>query len=209
MKKKELEIVLSGLKTFNKQKLNLEQYQTEAHIAADFLWYVFMQGDIEGKIVGDFGCGNGILGIGALLLGAKKVYFLDIDNDAIRIAKENVKLLEERFIFNKIFVNKNIGEFKNKVDLVLQNPPFGVKKTHADKPFLLQAMKCGKKIYSFHKIETKDFIEKFVKNEGKKIKFLKKYDFPLRKGKGAVPKGYAFWKKNLHTVNVGVWVIEA
>lgn len=209
MKKKELEIILSGLETFGRQKLNLEQYQTEAHIASDFLWNVFMGGDIENKVIADFGCGNGILGIGALLLGAKKVYFLDIDKDAIQIAKRNVKNLEEKFIFNKTFMNKSVSDFNSKVDTVLQNPPFGVKRTHADKPFLLKAMKCGKKIYSFHKLETKNFIVDFVKNEGARIKFVKRYDFPLRKGRGAVPKGYAFWKKNLYYVNVGVWAIEA
>ena len=77
MKKKEIEIILSGLRTFDKQKLSLEQYQTESHIVADLLWHAFMQRDIEGKVVADFGCGNGVFGIGALLLAAEKVFFVD------------------------------------------------------------------------------------------------------------------------------------
>ncbi len=36
----------------------------------------------------DYGCGSGILGVAALLLGAKKVYATDIDPQAV-LAKLN------------------------------------------------------------------------------------------------------------------------
>ena len=208
MKKKDVEIILSGMKTFLKQKLDLEQYQTESHIAADLLWIAFMRGDIKGKTIGDLGCGNGIFGIGALMLGAKKVYFLDVDEEAIKVARENLKLLEAKLgkKFKSSFSSKNINSFSNNVDLIIQNPPFGVKKSHADKPFLLRAMKHAKKVYTFHKMETKKFVESFVKDQGHNVSFLKKYEFPLRKGKNS--RGYAFWKKNVHFVDVGVWIIE-
>ncbi len=208
MKKKDVEIILSGLETFKKQKLNLEQYQTEAHITADLLWFAFMNGDIEGKVVADLGCGNGVFGIGALLLGAKKVIFLDVDKEAMNLAKKNAAAVE-RIVEGKLtksFSNKSVSSFNRKVDTVIQNPPFGVKKTHADKPFLLKAMKYAEKVYTFHKFETRRFVEKFVLDEGWKIKLVKKYKFPLRKGKNE--QGYAFWKKQLHNVNVGVWLIE-
>lgn len=39
--------------------------------------------------VADIGCGSGILGIGAVLLGAKKVYAVDIDPLAVRAARSN------------------------------------------------------------------------------------------------------------------------
>ena len=207
MKKKDLEILLSRLKSFEKQRLDLEQYQTEAGIAADLLWYAYMQGDVEGKVVADLGCGNGVFGVGALILGAEKVYFLDLDATAIKIAKENVAKIESIFNvkFKKSFSNSNVNSFNKKVDLVIQNPPFGVKKTHADKPFLIKAMKCAKKIYTFHKMETRKFVENFVNDEGWKIKFVKMYKFPLRRGK--TNKGYSFWKKDVHYVDVGVWMI--
>ncbi len=211
MKKKDLEIILSGLNTFEKQQLNLEQYQTESHIAADLLWHAFMQGDVEGKIVADLGCGNGVFGIGALILGAKKVVFLDVDESAIKIAKENTASVE-RILDRKLtktFLNKEINKFNNNVDLVIQNPPFGVRKSHADKPFLLKAMKNSTKIYTFHKLETANFVENFVRDEGYGIQLVKKYKFPLRKGKNGKNKGYAFWKKDLYHVNVGVWLIDA
>lgn len=40
----------------------------------------------------DIGCGSGILGIGAALLGSKKVIGVDIDNVAVKIANENAKI---------------------------------------------------------------------------------------------------------------------
>jgi len=40
----------------------------------------------------DYGCGSGILGIAAILLGAKKVLAIDNDYQAINITKENAEL---------------------------------------------------------------------------------------------------------------------
>ena len=47
----------------------------------------------------DMGCGSGILSIAALLLGAKNCVGVDIDENAVRIAKENAEL-------NKIYDDK-------------------------------------------------------------------------------------------------------
>lgn len=44
---------------------------------------------LAGKTVIDYGCGSGILGIGALLLGAKQVYAVDIDPQAVLATKQN------------------------------------------------------------------------------------------------------------------------
>jgi ribosomal protein L11 methyltransferase len=43
-------------------------------------------------VVADIGCGSGILSIGAVLLGAKKVYGVDIDPLAVQAARSNRKL---------------------------------------------------------------------------------------------------------------------
>lgn len=47
--------------------------------------------NVEGRDVIDVGCGSGILGIGAKLCGAKSVYMCDIDDQAVRFARENAK----------------------------------------------------------------------------------------------------------------------
>ncbi len=46
----------------------------------------------DGAVIADIGCGSGILSIGALLLGAKKVYAVDTDPLAVRSTGENLTL---------------------------------------------------------------------------------------------------------------------
>jgi ribosomal protein L11 methyltransferase len=47
---------------------------------------------IETDSIADIGCGSGILSIAALMLGAKKVYAVDIDILAVISTKENIEL---------------------------------------------------------------------------------------------------------------------
>lgn len=47
--------------------------------------------DLENKIVVDYGCGSGILGIAALLLGAREVIAIDNDPQALLATVENAK----------------------------------------------------------------------------------------------------------------------
>ncbi|MDD7458087.1 MAG: 50S ribosomal protein L11 methyltransferase, partial [Clostridia bacterium] len=48
--------------------------------------------DLSEKVVADVGTGSGILGIGAIRLGAKYCYMYDIDSQCIETATENAKL---------------------------------------------------------------------------------------------------------------------
>ena len=195
MNKKKLAISLSKLKCF-KGDASLEQYSTDSEIAADLLWYAFLHGDIEGKTILDLGCGNGILGIGALLLGAKRVYFLDIDKDALNLAKENAKSFK-----NASFFCCDVREFDKKIDVVIENPPFGVQKEHADKVFLEKAMGISEKIYSFHKIESADFINALAADYNFRVKEVLEYDFFLKRSMN-------FHKKDKYKVRVGCWILE-
>eukprot|EP00271_Cylindrocystis_brebissonii_P016581 TRINITY_DN4044_c0_g1_i1.p3 TRINITY_DN4044_c0_g1~~TRINITY_DN4044_c0_g1_i1.p3 ORF type:complete len:109 (-),score=29.80 TRINITY_DN4044_c0_g1_i1:1827-2153(-) len=95
LKLKQLESYLGGLQQFEKLKVELEQYPTGAHIAANMLYMVqSMYGDLEERTVLDLGCGCGILGIGAAMLGAEHVMGVDIDEDALSIAQENCAEME-------------------------------------------------------------------------------------------------------------------
>lgn len=47
--------------------------------------------DLQGECVIDYGCGSGILGIAALLLGAEKVIGVDIDPQALQATKDNLE----------------------------------------------------------------------------------------------------------------------
>ena len=47
--------------------------------------------DLKNKIIIDYGTGSGILAIAAMKLGAKKVYAIDIDTQALQAVEENAK----------------------------------------------------------------------------------------------------------------------
>ena len=47
--------------------------------------------DLVGKTIIDYGCGSGILGIAALLLGAEKVIAVDIDPQALLASRDNAQ----------------------------------------------------------------------------------------------------------------------
>lgn len=49
------------------------------------------QQDLNGKTVIDYGCGSGILGIAALLLGAEKVIAIDNDPQALLASRDNAQ----------------------------------------------------------------------------------------------------------------------
>jgi len=203
MNKKELELILSQVAEFDDPKVKLEQYATDATIAADCLWNAFSDKNIKSKVIADLGAGPGIFGLGALILGAKKVYFVEIDKNAIKLAKQNLKKVESIVgkKLNTEFFNMDIKEFTKKVDVVIQNPPFGVKETHIDKLFLIQAMEISKKIYSFHKLSTKDFVKKFVAENNYQVVKTYKYSFPLKQ---------EFWFHTLRVkhIDVGCWYLK-
>src|SRR3989344_1633676 len=196
--KNQLEIYLSKLNQVSYPKVELEQYPTPGNIAAEVLWYAYMNNDIKNKIVADLGCGNGILGIGAALLGAKKLFFLDSDPTSLLIAKKNFNSLN---LSNALFLREDVKNFRNKVDTIIQNPPFGVQNEHADREFLLKAFEISNRIYSFHKLESKSFIEALIRNTHFKLKEVLKFDFPLKKSQ-------EFHEKKVHLVQVGCFILQ-
>jgi len=176
-----LAIALSGLEAFIEPKVRAEQYPTDAEIAAEVLWNMKMCSDI-GKVSVDLGCGTGILGIGLLLLGDVRVYFVDSDANAIKVAKRNLAKTESEYNMpgKAIFLCQDIKDFNDNVDLAVQNPPFGTKVKHMDKIFLEKAFEVSNLVYSFHKTETKDFINKLSTENGFDVTHIWDFDFPLK-----------------------------
>jgi putative methylase len=142
------------------------------------LWSAYMQGDIEGKTIADLGCGTGILGIGALLLGARIVFFVDTDTAALAVLGSNLYRVGAKKGFKVI--NDDIANFCDKVDVVLQNPPFGTRREHADKAFLEKAVSIAETIYSFHKTSTARFVEAFARDNRLRIANRWDFSFPLK-----------------------------
>ncbi len=190
-----LAIELSKIPAFKRPKFKLEQYSTPSEIAADMLWTMHMRGQIEGKVIADLGCGTGILGIGALLLGAKKVYFVDIDSHAIDLAKEN------KVDGEKTFLNIDVDDFHEEADSVIMNPPFGIKQKHADKRFLEKAMEISGSITSLHKSESETFIRKLSQDRGFAVEGIVHYSYQL-------PATMEYHRKRMEKIEVGCWFLK-
>ena len=192
--------MLSRLAVFENPKLMMEQYATDSEATAEALWFAYMSGDIAGKIIADFGCGTGLFGIATLLLGACKVYFVDIDSEALRIAGQNITTAAPT-VRNFEIINSDVAEFDKKVHTVLQNPPFGTKAKHADRQFLLQAFKIASVVYSFHKIETSDFVRKIAADNGFRVTNIVPMQLQLK-------ATYEFHKSRMKRVEVGLFRIQ-
>lgn len=129
MKLKQVEQFLQQVDDFESPKIKYEQYATNAHLAGKiriimgimthFLAHMIYTAansfeDIREKSVADFGCGCGMLSIAATLMGAEKVYSIDIDPDALAICKRN---LEDLGIIDLVSEDEECSvETRNSVD---------------------------------------------------------------------------------------------
>jgi len=193
--KKQLGISLSKLNKIKQPNLFLEQYTTDSEIASEILWHAYLNNDIENKTIADFGSGNGIFAYGSLMLGAKKIYAIDIDKFSLETAKSNIKDK------NVIFLHQDIKDFNKKIDTIIQNPPFGTKDIHADSLFLKKAMQLADNIYSLHKTSTEKFIEKLAEKNSFKIVSRLFFNFPIK-------HSFKFHKKPVKFVEVTCFVLK-
>lgn len=178
MKKKELEMILQKVPSFDKPTAELEQYLTPANIAADIIFIAYQFGDMEDKIVLDLGCGTGIFSFGASLAGAQKVVGIDIDKNSIKIAKEYAKETKQKITF----MTKDVEDVEIECDTVIMNPPFGAQKSNlkADRKFIEKGFEISSVIYSLHLSKTVPFIEKLVSSLKGEISYSKNYIFPIK-----------------------------
>ncbi len=195
MKKKELEILLQKIPDFEKPKPGLEQYVTPAFIVADIVFIAYQMGDIENKKVLDLGCGTGIFSVGSYVLGAKKIIGIDLDEDAIKIAKKYAK--ENKFKID--FLIKDVKEVDISCDTVIMNPPFGAQKSNinADRRFIEKAFEKAKVIYSLHLTKTLPFIYKMISALKGEIDLKKDYKFPIKQSQYFHDKKIVFFDVTL------------
>lgn len=193
--KKELEILLESLEGFKNPKIHLEQYVTPPNLAAFILTNANLFGDLNTVV--DLGCGTGILAIGSALLGAYAVG-VEIDLEALKIAKANA----ERLGAQVDFIACDVRDLKLKSRVtVIMNPPFGIQRKHADRPFLEKAFEIADVIYSIHSAGSETFVNKRAEENGFKITHIWKFMVPLR-------KSYSFHEKAFKFIPVEVFRIE-
>lgn len=219
MKLKQLESMLQGVEVFENPKIELEQYPTSAHIASRMLYTAAnTYGDIVGRICVDLGCGTGMLGIAAIALDAGHVMGIDVDEDALDLARENI----EEYFYNEeeegncvvprvdllcmdvsVIANGGVQSMEGVADTVFTNPPFGTRRKGADVVFLQAAFRLSRHaVYSLHKTSTRTHIGKVGKALGatsaEPIAVLR-YD---------LPKSYAFHTKASKDIEVDIWRFE-
>jgi putative methylase len=184
IRKKDMEILLQKLPQNPSPNAHLEQYQTPANIAADILFTAYQEENITDKTILDQGCGTGVFSIGAKLLGAQRVIGIDIDSNelAIGIGYADQLNIEIEFIEQDISLYDLKEVCGERVDTVIQNPPFGAQKSARgiDRIFLKSAIERGKIIYSLHLSKTCEFIELLTKKLGGEVCWTKEYEFPIK-----------------------------
>lgn len=167
MKLRQLEMALERLAGFPQPKAALEQYQTQAPLAARLLHSALMNGDIAEKRICDLGAGTGVLAIGASLLGAEKVIGIEIDPGAVKVAEENAALLRADVEFTVADVtDPALPERYGDWDTVVMNPPFGAQKTHADRPFIDLALQLAPVTYGIFNAGSRQFIQTYTQVRG-------------------------------------------
>ncbi|MGC8932075.1 MAG: METTL5 family protein [Candidatus Methanodesulfokora sp.] len=196
MRRKELEIILQKISPLPRYDVWSEQYQTPPDLASFILYTAAEKGDIEGKKVADFGCGSGILAIGAAILGASEVIGIDIDPVAISESIKNAEIFQVRD--RTKFLLLDVRDFDMKVDTVLQNPPFGTKRRHMDIVFLEKALSVSKVVYSVHKAGNIEFIKRVVRRLGGTVD-------EIWSSRIIIPKIHKFHVKAMYPVDVEIF----
>ncbi len=194
--KKELEIELEKLSGFDSPNIKLEQYVTPPPLAAFIVSHAYLSSDLERVI--DLGCGTGILAIASAKLGARALG-VDVDRKALLIAKENSKKLGVKINL----VRADVRYFwTRKQDLTtIMNPPFGIQKRHADRPFLIKALEISSVVYSIHSAGSESFVKKVSSHKGFRVTHLWKFSIPLR-------RSYRFHEKEFKYIPIEVYRIE-
>ena len=127
---------LSSLEPHPMERSDLEQYATEGNLAAEWLAAMAGFGDLEGRAVVDVGAGNGILGFGALMLGASSVRLIEADPSVAEVAERNAAKAGAD-VEVMVHVVQSVGDLGSVGEAVLiSNPPWGVQTTGADRPIL-------------------------------------------------------------------------
>ncbi|ADY00337.1 methyltransferase [Vulcanisaeta moutnovskia 768-28] len=163
---RDLELLIQSIPGYKSPKLNLEQYITDANIVAVAIWDAYMRNYLINARVLDLGCGTGRFAIAAALMGVRQVICIDIDPEALAIARESASkygLSNVDFITNDIRNMAIMGRF----DVVFQNPPFGIQSERGlDMKFLATAINHSGIVYTIHKLSTLDYISDKVNSLG-------------------------------------------
>ncbi|MEM1663499.1 MAG: methyltransferase domain-containing protein [Pyrobaculum sp.] len=115
--KRELAIFIDSLPGFKKPKIYLEQHPTDGELVATAVWDAYMRG-LLGRVL-DLGCGTGRFAIAAAAMGSRHVVCLDLDIEAVQIAKTAGGGLSIDFVIG----DAAMPPLRERFDVVFQTPP--------------------------------------------------------------------------------------
>jgi putative methylase len=144
MRVRRLAMLLSNLVPHPSNSVELEQYTTDGDLSARWLADIAAFGDLsEDCTVADLGAGNGVLGLGALAMGAGRAILVESDQFACDVAKSNAESMG--FTESVEVIQATLGSDSidlGSADVIISNPPWGRQTPRADRPFL-EAMIAG------------------------------------------------------------------
>jgi putative methylase len=156
----------------------------------DIVYYAgFEFNDIKNRLIFDLGSGTGRLSIACSFFKANNVISVDVDWNALKILKRNIKKFDLDHLILPICADVAYIEFsksifkKNMKITTIMNPPFGVKTKSADRPFLEKAFSFSDVVYSIHLAneKVKKFILSYVKQFNWKVDNILPYDMILER----------------------------
>ncbi len=199
--RRQLAIQLEKVPGFMSPNERLEQYSLDAESAADLLWTVKNETpNLASTRVLDLGCGTGILTVGAALIGSSLAVGVDLDSRALEKAHKLAHQLDVDAQTD--WVRARIPEVSVKSDLVVQNPPFGVKRRGSDLRFLKTALSSSKLTYSIHLASQsgREYLQRFIEQHGGTLSGIIPITVRIRP---TLPKH----RKRLHNVNAEIYKI--
>lgn len=198
-----IERQLAECRSFSSPDISLEQYATPPDIGAHLVHLAALQGDLTRPVV-DLGTGTGVLAIGAVLAGAEAVVGVELDRNALKIARDNADRLGlEAEIQWVQGVAESPGLCVTESPTVLANPPFGAVNgsAGADRTFLSTAAAFGGVSYTLHNAGSHGFVSAFAEDHGGTVTRAYEAAFDI-------PRTFSWHDRDRATVTVEVIRIE-
>ncbi len=191
-------MLLSSLPPHPCGDVELEQYTTSGDIAASWLAQIAAFGDLStDSSIADLGAGNGILGIGAALMGVSQVVLVEVDEQACSVAFQSIE---------QAGVSDYVEIFCKRVDdsldlsganLIISNPPWGTQNPKSDRPFLDAIIRSNTIAHLMHSAEA-THIETIFKSAGWEVERYWETDF-------ALPAAYSHHYSRQGKTRAGFW----
>ena len=199
MRLRKLGIALSKLDVKENLVASLEQYVTPGDLASRWLFDIQSFGDLPiGCRVADLGAGNGILGIGAAMMGAGFVKLVEADQKLCKLAEanaESMQLTGKYEVCNQVIDEHNLD--LEGYDLIISNPPWGRQREGADSAFFENILASETIAHIMHSASAKHLQKRF-EDMNWSVEMYGESDFPL-------PASYSHHKMSRGVTRAGFW----